>query len=122
MELEPVLRDYDAATNAGIFSDAQILAGIPEILSSCNQCHVGKDLESSQLPKIEILYNRPIASSGFNGYSEQLKRYRGEIWNKNNLLEFLADPEKFAQGTTMKQFSIRDEKQRLALLDYLESQ
>jgi aldose sugar dehydrogenase len=58
-------------------------------------------------PPLEDVYTREIASVGGFAYSPGLATKHGK-WTEDNLRAFLADPERFAPGTTMRVPGLND--------------
>ena len=122
MELQPEVREYHVQQDKPEFTAEERNAKLPELLQQCKQCHVGTSLQSSQLPKLELLYNQPIAASRFTGYSAGLQAKQSEQWSESNLDAFLAQPDVFAPGTSMTAFAVTNVAQRRVLINYLKKQ
>jgi glucose/arabinose dehydrogenase/cytochrome c2 len=68
--------------------------------AGCLGCHhFGPTHPGDTAPTFSNLFNRPIASDVYP-YSPGLRSLRG-TWTKARLIQFLADPTKFASGTVM---------------------
>jgi len=122
MELQPKEREYQAEQSKPEFTAEERNAKLPELLQQCKECHVGNSLQSAQLPKLELLYNQPIAAARFAGYSAGLQAKQSEKWHEVNLDAFLAQPEVFAPGTSMAAFAVTNATQRQVLIQYLKKQ
>ncbi|MCY4292837.1 MAG: PQQ-dependent sugar dehydrogenase [Roseovarius sp.] len=69
-------------------------------MDSCIECHSAVPGDHRNAPSIALLHGRPIASSGYGGYSDALLA-AGGIWTSENLRAYLGDPQAFAPGTLM---------------------
>jgi cytochrome c2 len=76
-----------------------------------NQCmychHFGPTNPTDFAPSLSNLLNRKIASDNFR-YTAALRNKDG-VWTEENLRKFLADPSKFASGTTMPSRALNPE-------------
>jgi cytochrome c2 len=74
-------------------------------LASCMVCHTIDPENNSAAPSFRNIFNRRIATSSFDKYSNTLKLIKSTqpnlIWSDANLLAFIKDPQLFAPGTTM---------------------
>jgi aldose sugar dehydrogenase len=69
--------------------------------AGCLGCHhFGATHSGDSAPTLSNLLNRAIGSDDFP-YSSGLRARHGETWTKARLLEFLTNPNKFANGTFM---------------------
>lgn len=89
--------------------------------TQCSGCHSIVDGLSHRLgPDLHGVPGRQIgAASGFDEYSPALKAQR-TAWTKEKLDAFLRDPQAVIPGNGMAFAGIADDKQRAALIDYLE--
>jgi aldose sugar dehydrogenase len=76
--------------------------------ASCMYCHhFGPTTESDPAPTLTGLFSRRIGSDNFR-YSAGLRNKTGP-WTDERLKEFLADPAKFANGTSMPRLELDQE-------------
>jgi glucose/arabinose dehydrogenase len=73
------------------------------LLTFCVNCHSFStpDVSSAFGPALTGIFGRGIAMQNFAYFSESLKKKSG-VWDEASLTAFLADPNSFAPGTTMK--------------------
>jgi cytochrome c2 len=77
------------------------LAALSPVLSKCMTCHhFGETNPSNLAPTLAHILDRPIASDGFDGYSDGLKK-KGGVWDEVSLRKYITNPNEFAPGTTM---------------------
>lgn len=79
---------------------ADMARRVAQELANCNECHSFEKNVHGAGPSLHRITGRPIASSGFAGYSEALRSVPGR-WQAEDLTAFLSDPDGFAPGTTM---------------------
>jgi cytochrome c2 len=87
----------------------------------CGDCH-GPDLQGTDRgPPLRGAFGRRIA--GWPGYpfSPALRRWTGE-WTAERLDAFLADPQRFAPGTTMELAPMANPAERRAIVEFLRRQ
>lgn len=89
--------------------------------SQCSGCHSIEDGMSHRLgPDLYQVGRRDVASaSGFDEYSAALKAQDGK-WTRERLDAFIKNPQGAVPGTSMGFAGIEDERQRAALIEYLE--
>lgn len=117
MELQPIDRSSNSTMSEHSFTDEEVASGIPQLVSICQECHVGGG--ENNLPALKDIMGYPIAGKQFKGYSESLLQHRCNNWERDNLNEFLQEPEMFAKGTPMSDYAIKDEEIRQRFIDYL---
>ncbi len=89
-------------------------------VESCLECHSFVPNSHRQSPSLALMYDAPIASTSYSGYSEALKSKSGR-WSRPELLAFLSDPAAYAPGTTMPGSDIDDPFVLEELVNILES-
>jgi cytochrome c2 len=81
-------------------------------LTSCITCHNAEPTQGSVAPTFKGLFNRQIATSNFNKYSDGLKLLKSKNpnmrWTETNLIAYLMDPQSFAPGTTMPNMGLTE--------------
>jgi len=77
-------------------------------LDGCRECHAFSRNDDFAAPNLGDVFNRPIASTAFPGYSQAL-RSRSGLWTSDSLKNYLMDPDEFAPGTTMPGINIKAE-------------
>ncbi len=85
----------------------QLGSRINSALDECSQCHSFSPFENASAPSLYGVMGRRIGSAAFLGYSPQLSN-SSALWNDRNIADFLANPDKFAAGTTMPATGISD--------------
>jgi cytochrome c2 len=76
--------------------------------AACMYCHhFGTTSQSDTAPTLSGVFSRKIASDNFR-YSAGLRSLGGS-WNRDKLKQFLANPAKFANGTSMPNLSLDKE-------------
>lgn len=91
------------------------------IFLQCASCHAVKDGTQHGLgPDLAGIAGRRIAGAAGFGYSSALSSKPGE-WSDANLEKFLAAPEEFAPGTSMRFPGIADPSDRSKLISYLKT-
>jgi cytochrome c len=86
---------------------------------SCQACHaLAREAGQKPGPQLVDIIGRPVAGDPAFDYSPVLRaaRDRGEVWTKERLDLFLADPQELYPGTWMGSPPIRDAKMRADLL------
>jgi cytochrome c len=95
------------------------VAGKIVAINQCTVCHTfkkgGKMLFG---PNLFGSYGKPSGQIKGYAYSKALKKAR-LVWTEANLIEFLADPEKFLPGTKAKFPGVKNAKQRADVVAYL---
>jgi cytochrome c len=89
-----------------------------QVASPCWACHDFYGTQNKVGPYLSGLYGRRAGSVRFGGYSDAL-RYTAAVWDDRTLDAFLADPQRFAPGTTMVSPGVRDPADREALIFYI---
>jgi len=82
-------------------------------LGSCMVCHTVDPENNSAAPSLRNIFNRRIATSSFDKYSNALKLIKSTqpnfVWSNSNLTNFLINPQLFAPGTTMPSMHLTKE-------------
>jgi cytochrome c2 len=101
---------------------AQGMSGALSFAAQCSGCHEVSDGLAHRIgPDLLRIVGRDVASApGFDGYSAALKSMGGK-WTRERLDAYLRDPQAAAPGTTMAFPGVKDDAQRAALLDHLET-
>lgn len=95
----------------------QVLSAI----GACLQCHkASPGEEAPAAPNLWGVYGRPIAATGFDGYSSALRNRSGR-WDEARLDAFLRDVQGFSPGSTMGFTGISDDTVRSAVISYLKA-
>jgi aldose sugar dehydrogenase len=111
---ESVLKEFIASTRI----DESTAVKLEAAVTRCAECHSFEVGDSVRAPSLARIYDDPVASTGYPGYSEALKARR-EHWTKTNLAKFLADPQAFAPGTMMPPVANSDPRVINSVVDYL---
>lgn len=89
-----------------------------KVASPCWACHDFYGTQNKVGPYLSGLYGRRAGSANFGGYSDAL-RSTAAVWDDRTLDAFLADPQRFAPGTTMVSRGVPDPADRRALIFYI---
>jgi len=91
------------------------------VFSKCAGCHkIGDEATHGIGPDLLGIVGKDVASSSGYGYSKALSGLSG-VWNKDRLDGFLADPMAFSPGTSMAISGMKNEADRAAVIQYLET-
>lgn len=120
----PTASPADAAPSEASAASEPATAGAlpsepPTAFLQCRSCHSVEPGKNGVGPSLAGIAGRPAASSDGFRYSDAL-RNSGITWSRDKLDEWLAGPMRMVPGTRMVQI-VRDEEQRKAILDYLET-
>ena len=74
-------------------------------IDGCSECHALSRNDDIASPSLGDVVNRPVASTGYPGYSKALRSLSG-VWTPERLTEFLVDPNAYAPGTTMPDMNL----------------
>lgn len=99
--------------------DAQLARSLEASIMRCAECHSFQAGDDARSPSIARIYGEPIASTTYAGYSDALLQAEGN-WSSENLAAFLAEPQQFAPGTTMRDLFEDDPELVKLVVDYLE--
>lgn len=94
----------------------------PKAFAICGACHKTEPGEKSVLaPNLFGIIGRKAGTQPeFNNYSDAMKD-SGIIWTPEELDTYLAAPQQVVPGTTMAFAGLKREKDRQAVVTYLES-
>lgn len=87
--------------------DAGLAGAVETTIGICMECHSLVRGVHGAAPSLGYTFDQPIASSGFEAYSDAL-RQKGGKWTRQALREYLRDPQGFAPGTTMPDTGIEE--------------
>jgi aldose sugar dehydrogenase len=93
----------------------------PTLFAQCAGCH-GTDGEAAGGigPDLHGVFGRSIAAAPGFPYSPALRSRSGR-WDAKSLNDFLADPQRFAPGTTMVIEPVADSAARAVLVEYIKT-
>jgi cytochrome c len=115
--LEPVLEEEMRRAQSG---SATHLRG-QLLFARCTVCHSARDGTSHGIgPDLAGVVERRIGGAAGYSYSRALATRSG-TWSASRLDEFLANPQRFAPGTSMQFEGIPDRADRAELIDYLKT-
>ena len=101
IELIDILPENPDAAEQLALVEPELSPEAKEAIQSCRECHeLSPKFSTANGPPLWNVYNRAIASTAYNSYSDALgstKRY----WDEASLRAYLTDPNEFARGTTM---------------------
>jgi cytochrome c2 len=104
-----------------------VMAGATEaqrgelLFARCVGCHAADGANRHGIgPHLDGIVGRRIASADGFSYSDALKGISGE-WTAEKLDALLADPQKFAPGTSMQSEGVAEPEDRGALIQYLKT-
>ena len=89
-----------------------------QLSAPCWTCHDFYGTQNKVGPYLSGVYGRRAGSGAFGGYSDAL-RATAAVWDDQTLDAFLADPQRFAPGTTMVSPGIGSPADREALIFYI---
>lgn len=75
-------------------------ARVRAVVARCAECHSFEPDDHYRAPSLAGIYGRPIGRARFAGYSDALAGHGGR-WDDVALAEFLADPQRYAAGSSM---------------------
>jgi cytochrome c len=94
-----------------------------QIAAVCQACHTfGKGQPNGVGPNLDGVFGGPIAADrGGYQFSEALSKHKSQKWTPTNLDAWLANPQKFADGTKMTFPGLPSLKERADVIAYLKS-
>lgn len=104
---------------AALMAEADAEKGA-KVFKKCSSCHKVEEGENATGPYLYGVVGRDIASVGDFGYSGALESLEGD-WTPEHLSGFLANPRKYAPGTTMGFSGLKKPEDRADLIAYLDS-
>ena len=91
------------------------------LFAQCEGCHsITEDRAHGIGPDLRGVNGRKIASVAGFEYSKALRDINGRRWSSAALDEFLKSPQAYAPGTAMEFAGIANDRQRAALVEYLQ--
>ena len=90
----------------------------------CQACHqVGEDAQNRVGPHLNGVVGRTAGTAEDYSYSEAMVEAgaNGLTWTEEELSAFLENPREHVPGTKMTFAGIRDEQQRLAVIEYVKA-
>lgn len=108
-EVEVAFADVLAAADAGKGE---------KVFGKCKACHKLDDGANSTGPYLYGVVGRPVGAVDGFGYSGKLSE-AADVWSPEHLNEFLANPKKYAPGTTMSFSGLKKIDDRANLIAYL---
>ena len=100
-------------------ASADELAAGKSSFAKCKACHSLEAGKNEIGPSLHGLFGRKAGTAPKFNYSSANKS-SGIVWNEDTLFKYLENPQKFVPGTKMVFPGIKSEKERHALLEYLE--
>ena len=122
------MKAWAPAVLVGLAAAGTAAAGGPQrpageqAFDKCYACHsLGAPDPALQGPSLSGVLGRPIAGERGFAYSPAMRAYavRQELWTREALDAFLADPQGIVPDNAMGFFGMRDAAERRALIDYL---
>jgi cytochrome c len=106
---------------AALLAKADVKKG-QQLTAVCQACHTFTKGGANGLgPNLYGIFGDEIAEDRHHfEFSEALEKHKG-VWTPDLLNEWLTDPQKFAPGTKMSFAGIKNEKQRIDVIAYLQS-
>jgi cytochrome c len=108
------------AASAGTAAADDVKAGEAVFKRSCAVCHAAEAGKNKAGPSLAGVVGRKAgAVEGFK-YSDAMKN-RGLTWSNDTLDKYLADPKAFMPGNRMVYPGLKNEADRKAVVDYLDT-
>ncbi|SEQ02335.1 c-type cytochrome [Thalassovita taeanensis] len=104
---------------ATLLASADVERGA-KVFSKCKACHKLEEGANATGPSLYGVVGRKVDSLPGFGYSGALEAV-AEVWDPENLQEFLANPKGFAPGTKMSFAGLKKIEDRANLIAYLDS-
>lgn len=103
-----------------VLASADASAG-EKLFRKCAACHKAGQGENGTGPYLYGVVGRQVgAAEGFGSYSGNLSKV-ADVWTPENLNLFLANPKKFAPGTTMNFGGFSDIEDRADIIAWLDA-
>jgi len=100
-------------------ASAEDLAAGKASFAKCKACHSLEEGKNEIGPSLHGLFGRKAGTAPKFNYSAANKS-SGITWGEDTLFQYLENPQKFVPGTKMVFPGIKSEKERHALIEYLE--
>jgi len=100
-------------------ASADELAAGKASFAKCKACHSLEEGKNEIGPSLHGLFGRKAGTAPKFNYSAS-NRSSGIVWKEDTLFQYLENPQKFVPGTKMVFPGIKSEKERHALIEYLE--
>ena len=100
-------------------ASAEDLAAGKASFATCKACHSLEEGKNEIGPSLHGLFGRKAGTAPKFNYSAANKS-SGIVWKEDTLFQYLENPQKFVPGTKMVFPGIKSEKERHALIEYLE--
>ena len=100
-------------------ASAEDLAAGKASFAKCKACHSLEEGKNEIGPSLHGLFGRKAGTAPKFNYSAANKS-SGIVWKEDTLFQYLENPQKFVPGTKMVFPGIKSEKERHALIEYLE--
>ena len=100
-------------------ASAEDLAAGKASFAKCKACHSLEEGKNEIGPSLHGLFGRKAGTAPKFNYSASNKS-SGIVWKEDTLFKYLENPQKFVPGTKMVFPGIKSEKERHALIEYLE--
>ena len=100
-------------------ASAEDLAAGKASFAKCKACHSLEEGKNEIGPSLHGLFGRKTGTAPKFNYSAANKS-SGIVWKEDTLFKYLENPQKFVPGTKMVFPGIKSEKERHALIEYLE--
>jgi cytochrome c len=100
-------------------ASAEDLAAGKASFAKCKACHSLEEGKNEIGPSLHGLFGRKAGTAPKFNYSAANKS-SGITWGEDTLFKYLENPQKFVPGTKMVFPGIKSEKERHALIEYLE--
>ena len=117
MAAEFALRFIENEMDAGTV----LKQSVKTALEGCAQCHALDRGNNTNAPSLGEVFGAHVASTTFEGYSDALRNAQGDIWTRECLEAFIADPDAVYPGTFMPDPQLKDPDVRNALIDVLQA-
>jgi S-disulfanyl-L-cysteine oxidoreductase SoxD len=106
-------------------SSPELVAAGKKVFRKCKACHqVGPKAKSRSGPHLNNILGRGIGTIDGFRYSKAFKKAAeaGQVWDRAQLVSFLANPKKSIQGTKMSFSGLKKEKDIDAIIAYLNAE
>jgi cytochrome c len=110
-----------AATAAVSFASGDAAAG-QKVFLKCRACHSPEKGKNGVGPSLYGIIGEKIAEVPGYNFSDALKAKSGEAWTPELLNQWLTSPKEFAPGTKMVFPGLKEEKDRVNVITYLNQQ